>query len=101
MVNAGICLDGSERSRASDRLWGVAEEARPLAVQIWDNDPETMAKVGVRLVEEYQVSVVDINFGCPVRQATEKAHSGSYLLREPCRMSEIISRLVKCVLLRR
>ena len=55
-----------------DRLWGVAEEARPLAVQIWDNDPETMAKVGKRLSREYKVSVVDINFGCPVRQVTEK-----------------------------
>ena len=27
------------------------------------------------------VSVVDINFGCPVRQVTQKAHSGSYLLK--------------------
>lgn len=64
-------------------------------MQIWDNDAETMAKVGARLVEEYGVSVVDINFGCPVRQVTEKAHSGSYLLREPQRMHAIISRLVQ------
>ncbi|MEM7316635.1 MAG: tRNA-dihydrouridine synthase, partial [Planctomycetota bacterium] len=70
-------------------------EARPLAVQIWDNDPETMAKVGVRLANEYNVSVVDINFGCPVRQVTEKAKSGSYLLRHPDRMYDIISRVVK------
>lgn len=96
MVNArGFVWMDQNVAEHPDRLWGVAEEARPLAVQIWDNDPETMAKVGVRLVEEYQVSVVDINFGCPVRQVTEKAHSGSYLLREPCRMSEIISQLVK------
>ena len=27
---------------------------RPLAVQIWDNQPETLAKVGKRLVEEYE-----------------------------------------------
>ena len=78
-----------------DRLWGVKEEARPLAVQIWDNDPEIMAKVGIRLAQEYGVSVVDINFGCPVKQVTEKAHSGSYLLRDPERMYAIISRLVE------
>ena len=65
-----------------DRLWGVAEEPRPLAVQMWDNDPETMARVGSRLARQLKVSVVDINFGCPVRQVTEKAHSGSYLLNE-------------------
>jgi tRNA-dihydrouridine synthase B len=96
MVNARgfVWLDEHEAEHP-DRLWGVADEARPLAVQIWDNDPETMAKVGRRLVEEYRVSVVDINFGCPVRQVTEKAHSGSYLLREPNRMHQIISRLVQ------
>lgn len=96
MVNARgfVWLDENEAEHP-DRLWGVAEEARPLAVQIWDNDPDTMAKVGRRLVEEYGVSIVDINFGCPVRQVTEKAHSGSYLLREPNRMSKIISQLVE------
>ena len=95
MVNARgfVWLDENEAEHP-DRLWGVAEEARPLAVQIWDNDPNTMAKVGKRLAEDYQVSVVDINFGCPVRQVTQKAHSGSYLLREPQRMYQIINQLV-------
>src|SRR5688500_19402923 len=32
-----------------DRLRGVREEARPLAVQMWDNDPDTLARVGHRL----------------------------------------------------
>jgi tRNA-dihydrouridine synthase B len=96
MVNArGFVWLDENTAEHPDRLWGVAEEARPLAVQIWDNDPDTMAKVGRRLAEEYQVSVVDINFGCPVKQVTQKAHSGSYLLREPQRMFQIISQLVK------
>jgi tRNA-dihydrouridine synthase B len=73
----------------------VADEPRPLAVQMWDNDPETLAKVGERLAREYKVSVVDINFGCPVRDVVQKAHSGSYLLREPDRMGVIIERVVK------
>jgi tRNA-dihydrouridine synthase B len=72
----------------------VAEEPRPLAVQIWDNEPATLAKVGARLADEYGVSVVDINFGCPVRQVTQKAHSGSYLLKHPDRMGEIIEQVV-------
>jgi tRNA-dihydrouridine synthase B len=61
---------------------------------MWDNDPETFAKVGNRLANEYQVSVVDINFGCPVRDVTEKAHSGSYLLTYPDRIHAIVSRVV-------
>jgi tRNA-dihydrouridine synthase B len=78
-----------------DRLWGVAEETRPLAVQIWDNDPQALAEVGRKLAHDLRVSIVDINFGCPVRQVTEKALSGSYLLKRPDRMFDIISQVVK------
>jgi tRNA-dihydrouridine synthase B len=96
MVNAkGFVWLDEHDCEHPDRLWGVKDEARPLAVQIWDNEPEILAKVGRRLAEEYQVSVVDINFGCPVPQVTEKAHSGSYLLRHPDRMAAIIERVVE------
>ena len=84
-----------EHAEHPDRLWGVKEEPRPLAVQIWDNDPDTLAQVGARLATEYQVSIVDLNFGCPVRQVTEKAKSGSYLLSDPDRMGRIIERVVR------
>jgi tRNA-dihydrouridine synthase B len=96
MVNAkGFVWMAENEAEHPDRLWGVADEPRPLAVQMWDNDPETLAKVGERLAREYKVSVVDINFGCPVRDVVQKAHSGSYLLREPERMAVIIERVVK------
>ncbi len=78
-----------------DRLWGVIDEPRPLAVQIWDNDPDTLAAVGSRLAHDFQVSVVDINFGCPVRDISEKARSGSYLLRDPDRVGAIVARVVE------
>jgi tRNA-dihydrouridine synthase B len=95
MVNAkGFVWLTEQEAENPDRLWGVKEEPRPLAVQMWDNDPATLAKVGERLAREYKVSVVDINFGCPVRDVVQKAHSGSYLLREPERMGAIIERVV-------
>jgi tRNA-dihydrouridine synthase B len=96
MINARgfVWLDENEAEHP-ERLWGIKDEARPLAVQIWDNQPEVLAKVGRRLVEEYEVSIVDINFGCPVKQVTERAHSGSYLLKFPERMGQIIERVVE------
>jgi tRNA-dihydrouridine synthase B len=95
MVSArGFVWMDQREAEHPDRLWGVAEEPRPLAVQMWDNDPETLAQVGARLAHEYKVSVVDINFGCPVRDVAAKAHSGSYLLKEPERMGAIIERVV-------
>jgi tRNA-dihydrouridine synthase B len=96
MVSARSFLWMDARScEHPDRLWGVKDEPRPLAVQMWDNDPATLARVGQRLAREYQVSVVDLNFGCPVKQVTQDAHSGSYLLSEPDRMRAIIQRVVE------
>jgi tRNA-dihydrouridine synthase B len=89
-----VWLDEHEAEHP-DRLWGVADEPRPLAVQMWDNDPDTLARVGKCLASEFKVSVVDINFGCPVKQVTQKAHSGSYLLRWPDRVGQIVERVVK------
>jgi tRNA-dihydrouridine synthase B len=77
------------------RLRRVQDEPRPLAVQIWDNDPQVLATIGRRLVERLQISVVDINFGCPVRQVSQKAQSGSYLLRYPERVGAMVARLVE------
>ena len=85
----------TNRGEHPDRLWGVRDEPRPLAVQMWDNDPDNLAAVGRRLAKDFQVSVVDLNFGCPVRQVTEKAHSGSWLLRDPDRVGTIVRRVVE------
>ncbi|HEX4132380.1 MAG TPA: tRNA dihydrouridine synthase DusB [Pirellulales bacterium] len=94
MINAkGFLYLEEHADEFPDRLWGVKEEARPLAVQIWDNDPATLAAVGAKLAHEYRVSVVDINFGCPVKQVTQHAHSGSYLLRYPDRIGAIVERV--------
>ncbi len=96
MVNArGFAWMDRVEAKHPDRLWGVRDEPRPLAVQIWDNDPEMLAKVGARLAREYRVSVVDINFGCPARQVVDKSHSGSYLLRQPDRVGTIVQQVVQ------
>src|SRR5213592_2097990 len=38
-ARAFVWMDKKEEPEAPDRLWGVADELRPLAVQMWDNDP--------------------------------------------------------------
>ena len=96
MVSARSFLELDSRGGpCPERLWGVEEEPRPLAVQIWDNDPVALADVGKRLVDDFAVSIVDINFGCPVRRVACNAESGSYLLRYPDRVGEIVHRVAK------
>lgn len=94
MVSArGFVHMDAREQRYPDRLWGIRDEPRPLTVQIWDNDPEVLAEVGARLVSEFRPSVVDINFGCPVREISVAAQSGSYLLRFPDRVGAIVARV--------
>lgn len=94
MVSARSFLAIDARSDACpERLWGVLDEPRPLAVQIWDNDPAALAEVGRRLARQFHASVIDINFGCPVRRVWCNAESGSYLLRYPDRVGEIVGRV--------
>lgn len=96
MVSARGFLEIDARSQGfPERLWGVRDEPRPLAVQIWDNNPQTLAQVGARLVEEFGVSVVDINFGCPVKVVRQKAKSGSYLLADPDGVGRIVARVAQ------
>jgi tRNA-dihydrouridine synthase B len=94
MVSARSFVHIDARNEEPDRLWGVSGERRPVAVQIWDNDPAALAEVGMRLVRDYHVSAVDINFGCPSRDVAEKARSGAYLLRYPDRIGELAARVV-------
>ncbi len=95
MISArGFIAQDERHSEFPERLWGVKSEPRPLAVQIWDNDPSLLAQVGGRLAHDFRVSVVDINFGCPVKEITVAAHSGSYLLKCPDRVGQIIERVV-------
>jgi tRNA-dihydrouridine synthase B len=96
MLSARGVLEMNARGEdETQRLWGIADEPRPLAVQIWDNDPGVLAAVAARLTQQYAVSVVDINFGCPAPDVSQKAQSGSYLLQFPRRMEEIVHRVAE------
>ncbi len=94
MVSARGFLWMEQADELPDRLWGVRKRRGRWPCRFGTTIRTTLAAVGARLAHEFKVSVVDINFGCPVKQVTEKAHSGSYLLRDPERMGQIIERVV-------
>lgn len=69
----------------------------PLAVQIWDNCPEALAEFAEKLVREYEIQVIDMNFGCPAPDVVQKAHCGSWLLQFPERVGELAGTVVQAV----
>jgi nifR3 family TIM-barrel protein len=75
LVNARALLRANARTL---ELIQTSPLDRPLAVQIYGSEPKEMSEAA-RWLEDYGVSVVDINMGCPVHKVT-RGGSGSALL---------------------
>lgn len=73
----------------------VADEERPVAIQLYGRDAVTMAEAA-KVAEETRPELIDLNFGCPVKRVAGKG-AGAGLLRDIPLMLEIISAVVKAV----
>lgn len=71
------------------------ETERPVAIQIFGHDPESMRKAAI-MAQQANPDIIDINFGCPVRKVTMKG-GGADLLRDLPRMEAITKAVVKAV----
>ncbi len=73
----------------------VAEEERPVAIQIYGRDPESMAEAA-RISEAARPDILDINFGCPVKKVAGKG-AGAGMLRNIPLMLAITRAVVEAV----
>ena len=73
----------------------IYEQERPIAIQIYGHDPESMASAA-RITEEAQPDIIDLNFGCPVKKVAGKG-AGAGLLRDIPRMLKITKDVVDAV----
>ena len=92
MVSAKALYYESEKTLD---LMRIAEEERPVAVQMFGNDPEIMAHV----TEKYfntndDFCIVDINMGCPVHKITKNGE-GSALMKNPSLAYDVVSAVKK------
>lgn len=71
-----------------DLLASVPEE-RPVAMQLFGNDPAMMANAAT-ILSGYPIDIIDINMGCPVRKVVKKG-AGAALMKDPARAAEIIA----------
>lgn len=73
----------------------VADEERPVAIQLYGRDAYTMSEAA-KVAEEAEPEFIDINFGCPVKRVAGKG-AGAGLLRDIPLMLDIIRAVVKAV----
>ena len=62
MISAkGLCYS----DRKTEELCTVLDEERPMALQLFGDDPDFCARAAVRLMD-FDPDIIDINMGCPV-----------------------------------
>jgi nifR3 family TIM-barrel protein len=92
LVNARALLT---RSRRTMELIATCPEDRPVAVQIYGANAEEMADAA-RWLQDYGVSSVDINMGCPVHKVV-KGGGGSAMMCNAAGTVRLVRTIVEAV----
>ncbi len=74
----------------------VQDAERPVAVQIYGRDVDSMVEAAKIIENESKPDVIDINFGCPVKKVAGKG-AGAGMLRNVPLMLDITRAVVKAV----
>ncbi len=75
----------------------MSEEERPINQQIFGSDVNSFVTAAKYIYETMKPDLIDINMGCPVPKVALRAQAGSALLKNPDKVYEIVSAVVKSV----
>lgn len=87
----GLIRDGGK----SVAKLNIYEYERPIGIQIYGSEIEPMVTAALR-AEAAAPSLIDINFGCPVRKIAGRG-AGSGMMKDVPKMVEMTSEIVKAV----
>ena len=90
MVSAkGLCYS----DKKTNELCTVTEKERPMAIQLFGNEPEFMERA-VEIVSKYNPDIIDINMGCPVPKVVGIG-CGSALMRDVKQAAAVAESVVR------
>lgn len=87
----------SYESKKTIEMLYMTDMERPIAQQIFGSDKESFVKAAKYIEETMKPDIIDINMGCPVPKVAIKNQAGSALLKNPKKVYEIVSSVVKSV----
>ena len=70
---------------------------RPIVQQIFGSDVDTFVEAAKYIEHVMKPDIIDINMGCPVPKVAVRSQAGSALLKNPDKIFEIVSNVVKAV----
>ncbi|MEG1778874.1 MAG: tRNA dihydrouridine synthase DusB [Oscillospiraceae bacterium] len=76
-------------------LLGVSDAERPIAVQLFGDDPEIMVRAA-EVAMEFKPDIIDINMGCPAPKVN-KSGGGCALMKNPMLAGEIVKAVVNAM----
>ena len=85
-----------ENKKTIDMLY-MTEEERPISQQIFGSDVDSFVASAKMVYEKMKPDIIDINMGCPVPKVAVSAEAGAALLKNPKKIKEIVSAVVKSV----
>ena len=85
-----------QNQKTLDMLY-MTEEERPIVQQIFGSDKDSFVKSAKTIYEKMRPDIIDINMGCPVPKVAVRAQAGSALLKDPDKIYDIVSAVVKAV----
>ncbi|MFT5875389.1 MAG: tRNA-dihydrouridine synthase B [Clostridium sp.] len=91
MVSAKGLYYGSSNTEA---LMQISDKEKPVAIQIFGNDPKIMASACEIFNTRDDICMVDVNMGCPVPKIVKNGE-GSALMKNPKLAAEIIKEMKK------
>ncbi len=83
------------KSEKTEQLMQISDKERPCGVQLFGNDPKTMALAAEKALE-YAPDFIDINMGCPAPKVSGNG-CGSALMKNPTLCGEIVKAVSSAV----
>ena len=84
-------------SKNTINMLKINEYERPISIQIFGHDKDSFVSAAKYVEENIKPDIIDINMGCPVPKVALKSQAGSILLKNPDKIYEIVSSVVKSV----
>lgn len=93
MISDKALVFGNERTLDMLRL---SNEERPVAVQIFGNDPDSMTQAAMLVWDRVRPDIIDINMGCPTQKIVKNGE-GAALMRDLPRARDVVASIAAAV----
>ncbi len=84
------------KNKKTIKMTEVLDSERPISMQIFGSDIDSMVKAAVFLDNHSHCDIIDINMGCPVTKVV-KSGAGAKLLQDPNKVYVLVKSIVNAV----